>query len=153
MIQVAWLCKTNLITKYCFDKVLDVLVNDLKQVENVAITVIIDGKECKFKGSISYVVAENVGSHSIGGFIEGFTVTRFCRFCMCVSSQLSGTPLKYFLESSKESYTVHAEKAEQDSYFVKGYGIKRNSASNNLSFFHVVDSLPYDAMYDRSNMQ
>lgn len=34
------------------------------------------------EGSLSLVLADNLGSNSIGGFMESFSATRPCRFCM-----------------------------------------------------------------------
>lgn len=35
----------------------------------------------RFRGSIVSIPADNLGSHSIGGFKEGFTALRPCRYC------------------------------------------------------------------------
>lgn len=34
------------------------------------------------EGTISLALADNLGSNSIGGFMESFSATRPCRFCM-----------------------------------------------------------------------
>ena len=35
-----------------------------------------------FMGTLSLVLEDNLGSNSIGGFMESFSATRPCRFCM-----------------------------------------------------------------------
>lgn len=44
--------------------------------------------EKKFFGSIVTVPADNLGSHAIGGFKEGFSALRPCRQCMASSVDL-----------------------------------------------------------------
>lgn len=51
---------------------------------------------------------------------------------------------------TKRMYQSHCEKLRvlgQD-HAAKAYGIARNAALNRLSYFHVVDGLPPDVMYD-----
>lgn len=40
------------------------------------------------QGSIATFVGDNLGSHAVGGFKEGFTVLRPCRHCMIDGTQL-----------------------------------------------------------------
>ena len=37
------------------------------------------------QGSLSVVLADNLGSNSIGGFMESFSANRPCRFCLGLS--------------------------------------------------------------------
>jgi hypothetical protein len=37
------------------------------------------------QGSLSVVLADNLGSNSIGGFMESFSATQPCRFCLGLS--------------------------------------------------------------------
>ena len=41
-----------------------------------------------FTGSIVTVIADNLGSHAVGGFKEGFTALRPCRQCMTSNTDL-----------------------------------------------------------------
>ena len=42
----------------------------------------INGVVRHFCGTIGLCLADNLGSHSWGGFMEGFNAYRRCRFCM-----------------------------------------------------------------------
>ena len=46
------------------------------------------GGEMKFFGSIVAIPADNLGSHAIGGFKEGFRALRPCRHCMATNDEL-----------------------------------------------------------------
>ena len=41
-----------------------------------------------FRASIATIAADNLGSHAIGGFKEGFTALRPCRHCMATRGEL-----------------------------------------------------------------
>ncbi|KAJ8021238.1 hypothetical protein HOLleu_38381 [Holothuria leucospilota] len=85
LIQLVWLCKTDLVKQYGLEKVSTPLVSDLVQLETVGIQITTDKVTEIFRGSVTMVVADNLGSHGIGGFNESFTGFRICRFCMCTS--------------------------------------------------------------------
>ena len=46
------------------------------------------GGDMKFFGSIVTIPADNLGSHGIGGFKEGFRAFRPCRQCMASNEEL-----------------------------------------------------------------
>lgn len=46
----------------------------------------IEGK-ILFCGSIVTIPADNLGSHGIGGFKEGFTAFRPCRYCLTTNDE------------------------------------------------------------------
>lgn len=105
LIQLVWLCKTELVKKYGLGNVATPLVSDLIQLETTGIQIPIDGVVEVFKGTVTMVVADNLASHGIGGFNESFSGLRICRFCMCTSQELSlGTPPNNFVERTPASY-------------------------------------------------
>lgn len=44
-------------------------------------------------GSIASFVGDNLGSHAVGGFKEGFSAVRPCRHCMITNVDLSSKVL------------------------------------------------------------
>ena len=42
----------------------------------------VNGVAMHFSGTIGLCLADNLGSHSWGGFMESFSAYRKCRFCM-----------------------------------------------------------------------
>lgn len=81
------------------------LIQDLCHLETEGITVTQGGRRYKFSGNISYIAGDSLGSHSVGGFMEGFNANRFCRFCTCSSSQLKEPIHRVsYTEKTKEGY-------------------------------------------------
>ena len=77
-IYLAILCKA--FKKYGYTKVLEPLLKDLKCLEDDGIFVLSLGKVVK--GIAFSVIADNLGAHSISGFVESFSSSHFCRFCI-----------------------------------------------------------------------
>lgn len=50
--------------------------------QDVGIPFKINGVVRHFNGTIGQCLADNLGSHYLGGFMEGFNSYRRCRFCM-----------------------------------------------------------------------
>lgn len=70
-IQLVALCFERIIKKYSFDKVFRRIVDDLKILETDGITMK-DGSN--IRGTLVAVIADNLGSHQIGGYVQNFTV-------------------------------------------------------------------------------
>ncbi|XP_028298400.1 uncharacterized protein LOC114460675 [Gouania willdenowi] len=90
-IYLAVLCKSNDVKTCGFDKVLEPLLKDLKTLEDHGVYVPLLGTS--LKGTVHSVVADNLGAHSISGFIECFSGDYFCRFllydCVLIIHSLS----------------------------------------------------------------
>jgi hypothetical protein len=52
------------------------------------VTINVDGVDRVFKGSIGPFSSDNLGAHTIGGFIECFSSLRICRVCMATSDEI-----------------------------------------------------------------
>lgn len=149
VIQLAWLCKTIYVQKYGFAKLSEYLIRDLQVLEEEGISIWRNNCLYQFKGTVSMIVADNLGSHSIGGYFESFTANRICRFCMCTYKNLKELHLKTdFLHRSEELYNRHLELIQNDQSLSSVYGIKQECRFNSLSFFHVTTGLPSDPMHD-----
>ena len=48
----------------------------------------IEGQDRVFRGSIGPFSGDNLGAHSLGGFIESFSTLRICRFCMATKRDI-----------------------------------------------------------------
>lgn len=46
------------------------------------VNIFVEGQERLFRGSIGPFSDDNLGAHTIGGFIESFSSLRVCRICM-----------------------------------------------------------------------
>ncbi|XP_023815492.1 uncharacterized protein LOC110014540 isoform X1 [Oryzias latipes] len=82
-IQLALLCNTSIVKECGYAKVLQPLIYDLKLLEQNGVYLEQLGESVK--GTVLYVVADNLGAHSLAGFLESFTTDKFCRFCSASS--------------------------------------------------------------------
>ncbi len=73
------LCKSDDVKLYGYGKVLEPLLQDLCVLEEHGVFI---SKLGKFvKGTVHSVVADNLGAHSLAGFVESFSGQYVCRFC------------------------------------------------------------------------
>lgn len=79
-IYLAILCKADHIKQFGYSVVLEPLLKDLASLEEEGLYIPSLGK--RVKGTVYSVVADNLGAHSIGGFVESFSGTHVCRFCL-----------------------------------------------------------------------
>lgn len=78
-IHLAALIKSNDVKVYGFDKVLEPFVIDLITLEQHGIFIEKLGKT--LRGTVQCIVADNLGAHSIAGFVQSFSGRYVCRFC------------------------------------------------------------------------
>lgn len=149
LIQLVWLCKSENVKKYGLDQVVSPLISDLSQLESVGLHMTISGSPEIFKGTVTMIVADNLASHSMGGFNESFSGLRICRFCMCTSQELSeGCVPKILVERTRSCYDEHVKLIEADENLKTTYGVRKNSPFNQLQYFHVSEGLPPDIAHD-----
>ena len=61
---------------------------DIMSLQEAGYDFIISGKPSKYKGTITFVSADNPASASLGGFKESAAAFRYCRHCMGTESQM-----------------------------------------------------------------
>lgn len=83
---LAILCKAEDIKQYGCDTVLEPLLKDLGSFEEDELYIPSLGRQVK--GSVFSVIVDNLGAHSIGGFVESFSSSYFCRWCLGERSKL-----------------------------------------------------------------
>ena len=151
VIQLAILCKASLVKKYGFEKVLEPLIKDLKILETDGIVIHKDGVEHVMHGTLSFLAADNLGAHAIGGFMESFsTVDRVCRFCNIrkVSFKDHFRMSEELKNRSKDSHSQQVQMVSRDRKLSSVYGVKSDSCLNKLQHFHVVNGLAPDLGHD-----
>ena len=149
-IQLAVLCKARYVKKYGFGLVLAQLIDDVKLLEEKGVTVNFELKCFNFLGTIPFVVSDNLGAHSLGGFQESFSKTkRVCRFCNCLREDMNKYyHEKYFTMRTIEGYNRQVENVLLDPDLSKIYGVKQGCCLNKLKYFHVIGGLPSDLAHD-----
>ncbi|XP_028418042.1 uncharacterized protein LOC114542794 isoform X2 [Dendronephthya gigantea] len=144
------LCPVKWIKMYGMDKVLRPFMSDLAMLESEhGVQLNIANQIIPIKGTLSVVIADNLGSNSIGGFMESFSANRPCRFCLGTSVEFQERfSEELFTMRSRENYARQVDLVSTDPESASVYGVKKNSALNASKYFHVVDGLPSDIMHD-----
>ena len=89
------------------------------------------------KGSVVFIVGDNLGSHCIGGFTENFSTSEhFCRYCHISRDTFLNQPHKRGTARTKSSYAHDIQQIEENDLRMSR-GIKFDSVFNNLGHFHV----------------
>ncbi|KAF7640984.1 hypothetical protein LDENG_00001670 [Lucifuga dentata] len=128
------LCGKNDLKNFGSATVFSEMLVDLKDLEENGITV---GGET-VKAALYCIAGDNLGSHSIGGFIENFSrSTYFGRYCEITQKEFqSDDPNICGPQGTPESYdSAVGDLQAKDSQHIKG--IKVNSIFNALKSFHV----------------
>ena len=80
--------KASDVKKYTPDSIVAPFVADIKTLSSDGMTVSLRDKTLNFKGALLTFLADNLASHTIGGFKESFSKTfRFCRTCLATHDQ------------------------------------------------------------------
>lgn len=84
-----------------------------------------------------FMCGDNLGQHSFGGYVEGFTGTYFCRFCEITKQAFREDPTTVLPLRTPEDYDncIKQLKPNDPEYTVKG--IKCECAFHIIPFFHV----------------
>lgn len=148
-IQLALLCNTSIVKECGYEKVLQPLIYDVMMLEQNGVYVEQLG-DC-VKGTVLYIAADNLGAHSLAGFLEGFTANKFCRFCMASSSDLQQQEVwsDSFQIRDKVSHDRQVQEVRENPVLSQMYGVKRACPlTEKLEHFHVVSGYPPDIMHD-----
>ena len=148
-IQLALLCNTSTVKECGYEKILHPLIYDLKLLEQNGVYV--EQLGVSVKGTVLYVAADNLGAHSLAGFLESFTVDKFCRFCTANmgDAQQQEVYSDLFQLRDKESHDKQVQEVREDPGLSRIYGVKRACPlTENLEHLHVVTGYPPDIMHD-----
>lgn len=117
--------------KYGIDEILKPLVKDLKILETSGIAV----PFAKFPvfGTLAQITGDNLGMHSILGFLESFRANYFCRFCLIDQSSA-----QFVFSKDDPCLTLrspilnnqHYNNLVDDPTLTSSFGIKRKSILN-----------------------
>lgn len=147
-IYLAVLCKAVDVKRYGHEAVLEPLLKDLIQLEEEGIFIPSLGK--KIKGTI-LVVADNLGAHSLSGFVEKFSGPHSCQFCLGEHSEIQKKEVRTgsFQTRTKEELSVHVRTALDSATVTHCYGVKRQcTLTNKLRYFHVLSGYPPNLAHD-----
>lgn len=146
-IYLAILCKADDIQQFGYSQVLEPLLTDLKSFEEDGLFVPCLGKV--IKGTLFSVIADNLGAHSLGGFVESFSGSYVCRVCLGQRSQFQELEVRTvaFPCRTKQQHQLDIETAATSD--TSSHGVKRPCAiTERLAHFHVTTGYPPDVMHD-----
>jgi hypothetical protein len=151
-INLVAISRNTTVKQFGLNVLLRPLVDDKKKLEE-GVLMNISGIYRIVRGSLSAVIAENLGSHQIGcfkiGFSKGF---RKCRFCLAVDDDIQcGFRDNQFISRDKIQHEQHCDGLSLESikeHLERLYGVTGTSILNELSHFHVIGGLPPDFMHD-----
>lgn len=146
-INLAALINSNDVKQYGYEKVLEPLLDDLVTLEQHGVYVSKLGKT--LKGTVQCIVADNLGAHSIAGFVENFSGTYVCRFCTAKSEEFQTIEVNSgaFCLRTKGVHAAHLEAVREGE--VPHFGVKGVCVlSERLSYFNVTTGFPPDIAHD-----
>ena len=147
-IYLAALIRSEDVKCYGFESVLKPLIDDLITLKQEGLFIAKLGKTVK--GFVHCVVADNLGAHSLAGFVEKCSGKYVCRFCTAENVDIQTTEVRSgaFCLRSEEIHTSHLKAIEENSFDCH-FGVKRKCVlSENLPYFSVTESFPPDIAHD-----
>ncbi|XP_056305506.1 uncharacterized protein LOC130217424 [Danio aesculapii] len=137
------------VKKYGIDEILKPLIRDLKILETVGVAV--PFADQPVRGTLALITGDNLGMHSILGFLESFSANYFCRFCLIDKSSA-----QFVFSEDDPNLTLlspvlndqHFASLEDDPTLTSSFGIKRKSILNTLQYFNTGENYAVDIMHD-----
>lgn len=146
-IYLAVLCKSDDLKKYGYEQILHPLLHDVKSLEQDGLYIPLLGK-C-FKGTVQFVVADNLGAHSLSGLNESFSSGYICRFCTGTKADIQTNDVQSgaFSLRRKELHALHVKTASESG--ASCFGVKNHCIiTETLTHFSIHTGYPPDIMHD-----
>jgi hypothetical protein len=71
--QLAILCFSDHVKKYGYSAIFKKLIEEITILETTGIMIEFNNQQINLRGTVSYVVADNLAANSFGGFVESFS--------------------------------------------------------------------------------
>ena len=142
------LCKAVDVKRFGYNTVLEPLLKDLVVLEE---GLFVPALGRRVKGTVFSVVADNLGAHSMGGFVESFSGSHVCRFCLGERStfQIGEVRTGAFPPRTKEQHKLHIQAVQENASLTHACGVKRQCAlTGKLQYFDVLSGYPPDVLHD-----
>jgi hypothetical protein len=136
------------VKRYGYDKILRPLVDDIKKLESPEGLQFGDNVDKTFHGSLVLFSADNLGSHSLFGFLESFSAKKFCRLCEAEKPCQNKNLECEFTLRTQASYNAAIGQLGSNEYSSTVTGIKRACILNEIPSFQVTENFAMDAMHD-----
>lgn len=143
-IFLASLFKTDYKKQYGNKKIFKDLISELNYLETVGIDIIVNNENFKNFFSIGLILGDNLGIHSILGFVESFVARYPCRFCKSSKFECQQQLLQNDI-ILRNSFNYDNDVAINN---VSQTGIKEKCIWNDLNFFRATENYSVDIMHD-----
>ncbi|XP_065677182.1 uncharacterized protein LOC136071664 isoform X2 [Hydra vulgaris] len=138
------------IKKYSAEPVIKVIVNELQKLHNKGFDIYIEGKKTNFRCFLTQVVGDNLGLHSMLGYMENFSTVSFpCDMCM-----ISKVDIQHVFKEDKQAlrtdflYNSQVQQMQRGEISNKNCGVKRLSCLTELPYYHPASNDSADIMHD-----
>ncbi|XP_063918286.1 uncharacterized protein LOC135133729 [Zophobas morio] len=151
-IHLVALFYANDIKKFGMNSVLDIIVKDIKILEEQG--VYDDVAKTFLKGTVVSLSHDNLGANQIFGMVESFSSTNYCRICIANKTDAQSRAIQdESLLRSDFMYEQHCRSLKQETDLSKRSnntvcGIKFRSSLNNLTQFKLCNNQSVDIMHD-----
>ncbi|KAG5271297.1 hypothetical protein AALO_G00178160 [Alosa alosa] len=137
------------IKTYGFGKILAPLVQDILTLETSGIQLSLF--DHTVYGSIIQVTGDNLGLHSLFGFVESFSARYYCRFCLLEKEDFQTVFSEDGPKISVRTKQLHAEHCQEmqiNPSLPYVMGVKKSCPLNLLQYFHTSTNFSVDIMHD-----
>lgn len=102
------------------------------------------GEEMRIYFQIALILGDNLGIHSILGFVESFSANRSCRFCRCHMSDID------IICHERQCELRNSENYNDDVLLndLSSTGIKEECILNSMPNYDVCSNIAVDVMHD-----
>lgn len=130
-------------------------VDDIRTLQTEGVTIVVQGREINYKGSLLFSTCDNPAAAELGGFKQTMTAYRFCRTCMTTSAQWRHN----FRESA---YTLRDAETHRDhlaaingpniaeadrDYWSTTFGVNGESPLADIEHLDITQCFPQDPMH------
>lgn len=133
-IKLVLLCCDKYITSYGWSEVLKHVVQDLSILETTGIEIFLVNKISNYVGTLAAITGDNLGSNSLGGFMESFT-GQCCRQCVRSMEEIRENFAIKKSYRTPESYSYDFTESTNTNKQING--VKNDCPFNSLKYFHV----------------
>lgn len=136
--------------RYGYNRILQPIFMQLQQLESDnGLAVNVNGETRAVHGILGLFSADNLGAHSLFGFVESFSANYPCRFCLAHKDEIQVKFLDTdFTRRTREHTDACVASLTDAEYNPSLTGIKTSSILNELSNFHCTVQSVVDCMHD-----
>lgn len=138
------------VKRYGYDKLFMPLLKQLEDLESEkGLMVMVHGQSVSLHGIVVAFSADNLGAHSLFGYLESFSANHFCRFCLTHKTEIQEKfHEKHFVIRTADDYDCAVKRCRDADYNASSSGIKTGFTLNSLKYFHCTQQSVPDCMHD-----